>query len=759
MLYNKVPDTNHLLSFGNLVAVHQERGGKLQPRARVGLYVGYSDHHSSDVIKIFMPDTKRIVHAINYRVLQYDERDGMPTLHRWRIIVNDHTNRWPLVKVDTNGNRSWSVDVRPGQLPIILPSREHSAHLQHGGGGEENVTVDDAQNNTNRAGDRKSAHHYESESTGLDPLTHDDRKSAHPYESESTGLDPMNRKQAQALVEKYKDAKVMLHDDTFGKVVDATRDQHGEWIMKVEHDDGIIECTEDELQEAIEVGETHGATEWVEVPRDGITVKELAEEVFHVDPETYEEFISTFEFPMAGKSNKMATPNLRTRFNKGTQVPVPMNNKFFMSLRATATEGDMPSMREALHQDNPERDHWLVAIREHYEGLVDLGTFEFVDSSSLSESQARSIKDGKWVLVKKRNADGEVTRYKARWVGKGFTQKEGIDFHADQVSAPVCRMSGLRHIIARAVLNGERLTQVDIANAYLNAEMDTIVHMRLPEGFEQTGDNGKPRVARVRKCVFGFRQSGRLWNNVLDEHLTELEFKRSKSDPCVYTRTTRKGKAHDQVTLALWTDDLLISCKIDDVRNAFVKELGRRFELKDFGECNSLLGMKVEDTGTGQKRRIKLSMPGFVKELLARTGMTDANTVKTPAEPGQRLSRSDPSACHARINGVEYRSCCGAMLWMSLTCMPHLAYSVNALCKHVNAPTEAAVRAMKRLLRYVAKDPHRGVIYAADGNNSLRTYSDSDWGDCIDTGRSTTGFCVMLAGGAISWSSKLQPTA
>ena len=38
------------------------------------------------------------------------------------------------------------------------------------------------------------------------------------------------------------------------------------------------------------------------------------------------------------------------------------------------------------------------------------------------------------------------------------------------------------------------------------------------------------------------------------------------------------------------------------------------------------------------------------------------------------------------------------------------------------------------------------------------SYSDADWGDCPDTARSTTGFVLMLAGAAIDWRSKLQPT-
>ena len=65
---------------------------------------------------------------------------------------------------------------------------------------------------------------------------------------------------------------------------------------------------------------------------------------------------------------------------------------------------------------------------------------------------------------------------------------------------------------------------------------------------------------------------------------------------------------------------------------------------------------------------------------------------------------------------------------------------------------------MKRLLRHVSRDQERGITYTSKGARELCAYSDADWGDCPDTARSTTGFVLMLAGAAIDWRSKLQPT-
>jgi hypothetical protein len=70
-------------------------------------------------------------------------------------------------------------------------------------------------------------------------------------------------------------------------------------------------------------------------------------------------------------------------------------------------------------------------------------------------------------------------------------------------------------------------------------------------------------------------------------------------------------------------------------------------------------------------------------------------------------------------------------------------------------PTYEACIAASRLLVYLKKSKKTGLFYSCSSLN-LHVYSDSDWASDLDTRRSTSGYVVMMAGGPISWMSKLQ---
>lgn len=153
-------------------------------------------------------------------------------------------------------------------------------------------------------------------------------------------------------------------------------------------------------------------------------------------------------------------------------------SKSHKAFLAAITSRDEPKYFSKAAKD----PKWCEAMRKEIQALEENGTWILV---KLPPGK-RAI-DSKWVYKIKYKPNGEVERYKARLVSKGYTQVEGIDFH--ETFAPVAKLVTVRCALAVASKKNWEVHQLDVNNAFLHGDLEEdidiyiYIYMKIPQGF------------------------------------------------------------------------------------------------------------------------------------------------------------------------------------------------------------------------------------------------------------------------------------
>jgi transposase InsO family protein len=426
-------------------------------------------------------------------------------------------------------------------------------------------------------------------------------------------------------------------------------------------------------------------------------------------------------------------------FCVGDEVPTyPDRPHSLASYAMLAIDAHEPQTYEQAIRSQ-ESDKWRDAMDYEIAALKKMQTWELTELPS-----GRRAVGSKWVYKLKRDASGDVFKYRARLVAKGFTQQHGVDYN--EVFAPVARFASIRLLLGMANLLNLEVHQMDVQSAFLNGKIEEEIFMKQPPGYV---DEAQPNaVCRLQRSLYGLKQSARCWNLELHKYLISNGYTQCTADPCVYVK--RDGESF--LWLSLYVDDLILACNDTDMLCREKKLLGSGFEMTDQGEIGFILGVLVERDRT--KRVMTLSQHAYLQEVLERYGMSDCKQTTTPCDLSATLTklRIDEEVCRH----VQYQSVVGSLLYAALATRPDLAHAVGVLARHVAAPGERHWTAAKRVLRYVRGTVGAKLTFSAELGEQLIGYSDADWAGDHDSRKSTAGY-VFLLGGAVSWRSKLEP--
>lgn len=322
------------------------------------------------------------------------------------------------------------------------------------------------------------------------------------------------------------------------------------------------------------------------------------------------------------------------------------------------TSSPVLSVKEALCSED--REEWDRAILVEIRSLVKNDTLEVV-----SKHQRQNIVGSRLVLTNKYKPDGSIERRKARIVAKGYSQKFGIDYH--QTFAPVARLESIRLVMAIATRYNLIVHQLDVVTAYLNAQLKEEVIMEIPDRMEvmlkriTMNENEEPttqarakkiltalqaggNACRLNKALYGLKQAGRQWNLRLSQKLSELGLNSTTGDPCLYV-----AHRNQQILLLLvYVDDILIVSGDLKWITEIKQGLQEDFEIQDLGLAKHCIGFEINQ----DKGKITLTQQGYIIDLLKQYGMSQCNTIATPAECGSVLTQEEGST---KIEERQYR--------------------------------------------------------------------------------------------------------
>jgi hypothetical protein len=397
----------------------------------------------------------------------------------------------------------------------------------------------------------------------------------------------------------------------------------------------------------------------------------------------------------------------------------------FLAMAAKDTEPFEPKTLSQAKNDASWVD-WERAMLEEVNSLHQNHTWELVDPP-----KDRRVLSGKWVFKLKRGPHGEIIRHKSRWVVRGFTQEEGIDY--DETFASVVKPMSYKALFAIGAALDLEIEQMDVKTAFLYGDIDHEIYVEQPH--HMTDDT--PRVCKLRKALYGLKQAPRIWYQTLTNFLRSLGFEPITADLGIFVQSS--------VYIAVYVDDILIvGPSIAEIKR-IKRSLRNRFQMTDLGPCSYYLGVAIQRDR--QNRRLLLSQEAYIDNIAHQFGIDNCAPVSTPIETSP-LPENSPDYTCSPDQRTSYQRIVGSLMYIMLGTRGDIAYAVSVTSRSLSNPGPQHMKLARRILRYLKGTKNLRLTYEGQ-LQTLRGFTDADWGGCRATRRSTAGYLFNIGSGAV----------
>ena len=460
------------------------------------------------------------------------------------------------------------------------------------------------------------------------------------------------------------------------------------------------------------------------------------------------------------------------------------------SILAAIANGNIPHKltRSYLHKQ-PDWDEWRQA--EHKM----LNTYASQDMFGLpiQPPPNANILPFIWTYLVKQ--DGTK---KARCCVNGNPKRKGT-VTLDHTYAAALDQAGARVFWALAALYGYVVYGADATNAFAEAPppkapLYVIVDKQYQDWWMNVTKQApipKGYVLPVKHALQGHPESPRLWAKKIHDIFTNIGFKNTTHEPCIYTGIFKGNR----LFLLRQVDDFALAAPLQQTANEIFEQI-QHFLTQPLHILNQLTmynGLNVQQT----KHFIKISCTTYLEKILQGKEWSNEgkNTViKTPMHHDKKILTSlehaeGPTDTNEQIQlqqsmKFSYRQAIGELIFAAITCRPDILYAVIKLSQYSNNPHQDHYIAVKRIYKYLRSTIHEGLHFWRNNEHPLLPHTtltptinethqvqlpqhdtfdahgfvDADWSGDTKHRRSMTGFSIFLAGAPVIYKAKFQPT-
>ena len=386
----------------------------------------------------------------------------------------------------------------------------------------------------------------------------------------------------------------------------------------------------------------------------------------------------------------------------------------------------------------PHGKEWRASVKREFDSITNLGVYVL----SLLPKGMRAL-DCKTVFKIKYNRDYTIDKFKTRICVRGFRQKQGEEYH--ETFAPTVQLASVRVLLSLIVQHRLKPFQWDVGTAFLYSELegDVDIYVRAPEGLRQYDQHGAELYWHLRKAIYGLKQAPRAWNQTMTRWLKSYGFEQSVSDSGLFVY----NKHGIICILSLYVDDIPGGCNCDKFLTQLYSDLSKDFAMTKKDKLDFLLGIEIDIDADGD---MILHQSKYIHDCIERFGLKGHPAV-IPMDPNFQISikgtaKDDKlSPDQKRDLSKKYKSMIGALLWISRSTRPDIAFAVSVLCRYTHDPKLRHMQAIEQVFYYLLGTASLGLFYTkSEADPQLTAFCDADYANDMDNRKSTSGLMVFF---------------